>query len=159
VEQKEWVNTKLIEQLVGDLGARSVFGEPTREHGAVVIPVAQVVIGIGYGGGYGEGPAKPGGETKKAEGGGGGGGAGAGGRVTPRGYIRITPEGVKYEPIPERGGDPCGRHRDGGLVRVLDHRDGALYRQDGRQDQAGATQVEQRSQCLRQLEKRLSESA
>jgi len=101
VEQKEWVNTKLIEQLVGDLGARSVFGEPTREHGAVVIPVAQVVFGIGYGGGYGEGPAKPGGEegageeTKEAEGGSGGGGAGAGGRVTPRGYIRITPEGVE----------------------------------------------------------------
>jgi uncharacterized spore protein YtfJ len=85
------------------LGAHSVFGEPTREQDAVVIPVAQVVFGFGYGGGYGSGPAKPGGEEgtgaapEAAEGG--GGGAGAGGRATPRGYIRITPEGVKYEPI------------------------------------------------------------
>jgi uncharacterized spore protein YtfJ len=105
MEQKEWVNTKPIEQLMGDLGVHSVFGEPTREQGAVVIPVAQLVFGFGYGGGYGAGPAKPGRaegageETEGAEGGSEGGGAGAGGRATPRGYIRITPEGVKYEPI------------------------------------------------------------
>lgn len=101
MEQKEWVNTKPIEQLVGELGAHSIFGEPTREQGAVIIPVAQVVFGFGYGGGSGTAPAKPGGAQgageEKAEGG--GGGAGAGGRATPRGYIRITPEGVKYEPI------------------------------------------------------------
>jgi uncharacterized spore protein YtfJ len=102
MEQKEWVDTKPIEQLVGELGAHSVFGEPTREQDVVVIPVAQVAFGFGYGGGYGTGPAKPGGAeaagaTPEA-GKGGGGGAGAGGRTTPRGYIRITPEGVKYEP-------------------------------------------------------------
>lgn len=95
MEQKEWVNTNPIEQLVGDLGAHSVFGEPTREQGAVVIPVAQVVFGFGYGGGEeGTGTA-----PEAAKGGSGGGAAGAGGRATPRGYIRITPEGVKYEPI------------------------------------------------------------
>jgi uncharacterized spore protein YtfJ len=102
MEQKEWVNTKPLEQLMGDLGVHRVFGEPTREQDAVVIPVAQVVFGFGYGGGYGAGPAKPSraeSAGEETEGGSEGGGAGAGGRATPRGYIRITSEGVKYEPI------------------------------------------------------------
>ena len=105
MEAKDLVNIKPIEQLIGDLGARSVFGAPTKEHDAVVIPVAQVAFGFGYGGGYGEGPAKSGEqddtgeESEAAEGAGGGGGAGAGGRATPRGYIRITRDGVTYEPI------------------------------------------------------------
>jgi uncharacterized spore protein YtfJ len=95
MEPKELVDTKPIERLVENLGAKSVFGEPTKEHDAVVIPVAQVTFGFGYGGGHGEGQAEA--EEPAAEGAGGGGGAG--GRATPRGYIRITAGDVKYEPI------------------------------------------------------------
>ena len=110
MEPKELVNTKPIEQMIENMGASSVFGEPAVEHGVVVIPVAQVEFGFGFGSGYSEGSAKSeeleevGEEQEEAgsaeaEGTGGGGGGGAGGRATPRGYIRITPEEVKYEPI------------------------------------------------------------
>ena len=110
MEPKELVNTKPIEQMIENMGASSVFGEPTKEHGVVVIPVAQVAFGFGFGGGYSEGSAKSEepeeigeeqeeGGNAEAEDVGGGGGGGAGGRATPRGYIRITPEEVKYEPI------------------------------------------------------------
>ena len=109
MEGKELVDLKPIEQVVDRLSANAVFGEPTTEHGVVVIPVAQVGFGIGYGGGYGEGqPVGDDGEvtetaettdTAGAEMQGAGGGGGAGGRVTPRGYIRIAPDSVTYESI------------------------------------------------------------
>lgn len=107
-ESTELVDTKPIERLIEKLGAKSVFGEPTKEHDAVVIPVAQVAFGFGYGGGHGEGHSEPANaemgdeqeEASTAEGAGGGGGAG--GRATPRGFIRITREDVKYEPIEDQ---------------------------------------------------------
>lgn len=110
MESKELVDLTPIEQTVDRLNANAVFGEPTTEHGVVVIPVAQVAFGFGYGGGYGEGqPSDEGvavadageeeGDASRAEMQGGGGGGGAGGRVTPRGYIRISEEGVTYESI------------------------------------------------------------
>ena len=112
MEYKELVDTVPIAQLVDNIGAKSVFGEPTAENGVVIIPVAQVEYGFGYGGGYGSNPnAEAGaseGDSEDAEAtaeesasgeGGGGGGGGAGGRATPRGFIRITPEEVTYEPI------------------------------------------------------------
>ena len=108
MESKELVDVKPIEQAIENLNANSVFGEPTTEHGVVVIPVAHVAFGFGYGGGYGEG--QPGTDEteenaealEEANGAvteGAGGGGGAGGRVSPRGYIRISPEGVTYESI------------------------------------------------------------
>lgn len=93
-----------IEEMLTKLTVESVFGKPTTENGVTVIPVAQVQYGFGYGGGYGRGPkgkgmpvgAEPAGEST-AEGGGSGGGAG--GSAIPRGYVRITPDGIQFEPI------------------------------------------------------------
>lgn len=95
-------NTEPIQQMLQRLGATSVFGEPTTQNGVVVIPVAQVQFGFGYGGGYGRSSeggdgaaATPGAE--KGEGAGSGGGAG--GRSTPCGFIRVSADEVKFEPI------------------------------------------------------------
>lgn len=109
--QKIMANTVPIEQMLTKLSADTVFGTPTTQGETVVIPVAQVGFGFGYGGSYGSGygqrvnAAKPGDETnpqamtqdKANEGASGGGGAG--GRVTPLGYLRITPQGVQFDPI------------------------------------------------------------
>ena len=107
MDAKQMVDTKPIEKAIETLSANSIFGEPTSEHGVVVIPVAQVAFGFGYGGGYGEGQFEDGKnrahedapEDASGTGEGAGGGGGAGGRATPRGYIRISQEGVAYESI------------------------------------------------------------
>lgn len=102
--------TEPIEQMIGKINVQSVFGAPIEQPGVTIIPVAQLAYGFGYGGGYGrnngDDEQPPAGATPAApavaagapaEGGGIGGGAG--GRATPCGYIRITAEGVAYEPI------------------------------------------------------------
>ncbi len=90
-----------IEQMLQQLSVNSVFGQPTKENGITVIPVAQIGLGFGYGHGYGRGPD---GATEEREpsagtGEGGGAGGGGGGGAAPRGYIKITSEGVSFEPI------------------------------------------------------------
>ena len=97
------LNTEPIEHMVDHIGVDSVFGQPTKEGDVTVIPVAQVTYGFGYGGGYGHGVN---GDSEEAEvdeaempGEGAGGGAGAGGRATPRGFIRISADGVSYQSI------------------------------------------------------------
>jgi uncharacterized spore protein YtfJ len=104
MEQQATVNTAPIEQMLEHLDVNSVFGKPLIEGDTMMIPVAQVVYGFGYGGGFGRGPNghKPSQEnTQEATNGemSGGSGVGAGGRATPRGYVRMTPQEVKYEPI------------------------------------------------------------
>lgn len=107
MEFMEMVDTAPIARLVDNIGAKSVFGEPRKENGTVIIPVAQVEYGFGYGGGFGSAAGEEGGSGSKTQGEvthetpseGGGAGGGAAGRATPRGYIRITPEEVRYEPI------------------------------------------------------------
>ena len=101
-----------IEQMVDRLGVQSVFGEPLHEAGVTIIPVAQIAMGFGYGGGYGrsndevaERSDLPTGELSAQDEGGGGGGGG-GGRATPCGYIRISPDGVVYEPIEDKSRIP-----------------------------------------------------
>lgn len=97
--------TEPIQQMVDKIGATAVFGQPTSENGVTIIPVSQIAYGFGYGGGYGQGrPVEENGDADAStqtmttdEGGGGGGGAG--GRATPCGYIHITADGVKYQPI------------------------------------------------------------
>lgn len=76
-----------IEDMLADLDVASVFGDPIHHETEVIIPVADVMYGFGYGFG--------GDEAAKGESGGGGGG---GGKATPRGFIRLTPDGVRYEP-------------------------------------------------------------
>ena len=103
MEVKEIQNTTPIQQMLEKLSAATVFGQPATAGDKTVIPVAEVMFGFGYGGGYGRGNngagqrAADGQATATGEGAGSGGGAG--GRMTPRGYIRITPDEVKFEPI------------------------------------------------------------
>jgi uncharacterized spore protein YtfJ len=101
IDMNTMPNTEPIHQMLQRLGAQTVFGEPTTQNGVVVIPVAEVTMGFGYGGGYGPGgQATTGAPTATGEGGAGAGsGGGAGGRSTPRGFIHISAEGVKFQPI------------------------------------------------------------
>ncbi len=90
--------TEPIEQMLSKIGVQTVFGEAIAEQGNTVIPVAEVTYGFGYGGGYGRSDeAQTTDPATKGEGGGSGGGAG--GKAKPCGYIRITADGVTYEPI------------------------------------------------------------
>lgn len=75
-----------IESMIRKIGIDKVYGSPITEGETTVIPVADLRTGFGFGGG------------QEAETGGGSGG-GAGLRLTPRGYLEITPEGVRYRPI------------------------------------------------------------
>lgn len=68
-------------------GVRLCYGEPVREAGRTVIPVARVRAAGG--GGWGSG----GGET------GGGGGGGGSLDALPVGFIEIGPDGTRFEPI------------------------------------------------------------
>lgn len=83
-----------IERIVERLNVSAVFGEVQREGDVAIIPVAQIGTSFGFGYGSGEGPAE--GEEGTASGGGGGGGGM--GSAKPRGFVKITPDGVSFEP-------------------------------------------------------------
>ena len=78
------------------LGVDAVFGESVRQGDVTIIPVAEIRFGLGYGYGSGRGHAE---EVGPGADEGSGGGSGAGGRASPKGYIRISPEGVRFEPV------------------------------------------------------------
>ncbi len=86
-----------IENMMKRLNVSTVFGEAIKEGDQTVIPVASVSYGFGYGYGWGSGQSQ--GEEKSPKTGeGGGSGGGAAGRARPQGVIRITPDGVHFEP-------------------------------------------------------------
>jgi len=105
MDENPTVALEPIEDLLERLNVRSAFGEPVQEGDTVLIPVATVACGFGYGSGYGRAPGKKPDQDKPAEaaapdeGEGGGAGAGGGGWVKPQGYIRISGDEVRYEPI------------------------------------------------------------
>ena len=84
--------TEPIEQLFEKLRVDAVFGQPVQEGDVTIIPVADVGVGFGFGSGRSPATAEEGEEADrgKSEGG------GAGGKATPRGYIKITPDGVDF---------------------------------------------------------------
>ena len=88
-----------VERMVDRFNIGAVFGEPTHEGNVTIMPVAEVnaMFGFGYGSGEGPAPAKEGEESVMATGGGGGGGGR--GSAKPRGVVKITADGVSYEPI------------------------------------------------------------
>jgi uncharacterized spore protein YtfJ len=91
-------NLEPIEKLVDRLGAGAVFGEPIREGGVTVVPVAEVRFAFGYGYGSGRGRGEEA-EGRSSTDEGSGGGSGAGGRASAKGYIRISADGVSFEPV------------------------------------------------------------
>jgi uncharacterized spore protein YtfJ len=92
-------NLEPIEKMVDGLGVNAVFGEPIREGGVTVVPVAEVrfAFGYGYGSGRGRGEETEGGPSTAEEGS--GGGSGAGGRASAKGYVRISADEVRFEPV------------------------------------------------------------
>ena len=77
--------TRPIEAIIEQVGLDKVYGTPVSNGNTTVIPVAELRTGFGYGSGADE----------QDEGGGGG----AGLRMTPRGFIEMNKEGVRYRPI------------------------------------------------------------
>ena len=92
-------NLEPIGKMVDALGVGAVFGEPIREGDVTVVPVAEVrfTFGYGYGSGRGRGEETEGGPSTGEEGS--GGGTGAGGRASAKGYVRISADGVRFEPV------------------------------------------------------------
>jgi uncharacterized spore protein YtfJ len=92
-------NLEPIEKMVDGLGVNAVFGEPIREGDVTVVPVAEVrfAFGYGYGSGRGRGEEAEVGPSTGEEGS--GGGSGAGGRASAKGYIRISADDVRFEPV------------------------------------------------------------
>lgn len=88
-----------VERMLDRFNVGAVFGGLTREGDVAVIPVAEVSAFFGFGYGSGEGPAPA--QEASQEGGvasGGGGGGGGRGAAKPRGIVKITPDGVSFEP-------------------------------------------------------------
>jgi hypothetical protein len=74
-------------------GAKAVFGEPIKEGGRTVVPVAQVIFGMGAGGG---------GSVEEGT----GEGAGGGTLSRPLGYIEITADGAAFVPLTRPWANP-----------------------------------------------------
>lgn len=92
--------TEPIENMMKRLTVNTVFGEPIKEGDQTVIPVANVSYGFGFGGGWGSGVAEVEDDAQPANAGEGGGqGGGAAGKAKPVGVMRITAEGVDFEPV------------------------------------------------------------
>lgn len=83
---------RVLEDVLRRLGAAAVFGEPIRSGETMVIPVAEVRVGFGVWSGIGR-------RAREASGSPGRGGGR--GRVVPRGYIHVRPDGAHFEPIPD----------------------------------------------------------
>ncbi len=89
------LQTKLFDplaQALDQLSVARIFGEPRQEGDVTLIPVAETNVMFGYGFGSGQGPEGP----EQTSGSGGGGGLRGGAK--PRGFIKISPKGVAYEP-------------------------------------------------------------
>ena len=91
----ELKTTEPIEQLFETLRVDAVFGQPVQEGDVTIIPVAEIGGVFGYG--SGQSPAtEDEGDTADSGKGAGGGGAG---KAKPRGYIKITSDGVNFESV------------------------------------------------------------
>jgi uncharacterized spore protein YtfJ len=96
----ELKTTEPIEQLFEKLKVDAVFGQPIQEGDVTIIPVAEV--GVGFGFGSGQSPAAQDQGDEEAESGKSSGGGG-GGKATPRGFIKITSDGVFFESTLDEG--------------------------------------------------------
>lgn len=79
-----------------------VYGEPVVQGETLVIPAAEVMVGLGFGLGSGYGPAAQGegnGNGRSPMGGGGGGGGGGRTFARPVAMVVMGPDGVKVKPV------------------------------------------------------------
>jgi len=85
-----------ISQLEEKATVKTVFGDPVREHGRTIIPVARVACGFGFGGGR---EAEREGTPQEPRGTRAGGGGGGGVRIAPVALVEMTDAGTKIRPI------------------------------------------------------------
>lgn len=88
-----------IEQLFEKLRVDAVFGKPVQEGDVTIIAVADVGVGFGFGSGRNPVTDDEGEDADQGTSEGGG----AAGKATPRGYIKITPDGVDFESTLDEG--------------------------------------------------------
>ena len=101
MDEKTDVALERIDEMLQKMNTNAVFGQPFKEGDVTLIPVANVAYGFGYGSGRGKMTGSMSGAAKNASepGEGSGQGGGGGGMARPIGYVRISPDGVAYEPI------------------------------------------------------------
>ena len=88
-----------VEKLFEKLSVDAVFGQPFQEGDVTIIPVADVAVGFGFGSGQSPTTEEDGEDADSGKGEGGGGG----GKATPRGFIKITDDGVSFESTLDEG--------------------------------------------------------
>jgi uncharacterized spore protein YtfJ len=105
MDEKPDVALERIDEMLAKMNVNAVFGSAYQEGGVTLIPVASVGYAFGYGSGSGRMAGAPAGAEGApcGPGEGSGQGGGGGGRARPMGYIRVSPEGVTYEPIMDNG--------------------------------------------------------
>ncbi len=88
-----------LETFLETASVSRVFAEPVRHGDMLLIPSAEVLVGLGFGAGYGFGSNKEKEDKENAIGGGGGGGGGGRTLSRPVAVIIASPQGVRVEPI------------------------------------------------------------
>ena len=83
-----------IETFLDTADVHKVYADAVEHQGALIIPAAEVVAGLGFGAGYGSG-----GSTEKEGGSGGGGGGGGKTFARPVAVIIADSNGVRVEPV------------------------------------------------------------
>jgi uncharacterized spore protein YtfJ len=88
--------TQNIDTFLDSARVERVYGEPIQVGDTVIIPTAEILVGLGFGMGVGYGRSED--ESKDSGGGAGGGG---GGKILSRpvAVVIATPESVRVEPV------------------------------------------------------------
>ncbi|WP_199425186.1 spore germination protein GerW family protein [Actinotalea solisilvae] len=111
---------RLVTRVAGDaLHVRRVFGEPIREDGVTLVPVARVLGGAGSGWGSGELGAGTEAARSSGEGSGAGGGGGFGVRVRPLGVFVVRGTDVEWRPALDLGRVILGSQVVGALAVLV----------------------------------------
>jgi uncharacterized spore protein YtfJ len=88
-----------MERFMDTASVDLVYGEPVEHGDTMIIPTAEILVGLGFGAGYGGGSSPK--QEDDGEGYGEGGGGGGGGRTfsRPVAIVVSSPEGVRVEPV------------------------------------------------------------
>jgi uncharacterized spore protein YtfJ len=88
-----------MERFMDTASVDLVYGEPVEHGDTMIIPTAEILVGLGFGAGYGGGSSPK--QEDEGEGYGEGGGGGGGGRTfsRPVAIVVSSPEGVRVEPV------------------------------------------------------------
>jgi uncharacterized spore protein YtfJ len=89
-----------MERFLDTASVDLVYGDPVEHGDTMIIPTAEILVGLGFGAGYGGGGSGKQ-EEEEGQGYGEGGGGGGGGRTfsRPVAIVVSSPEGVRIEPV------------------------------------------------------------